>query len=343
LGIIGRNGSGKSTLLKLLASIYRADRGRIRVAGRVAPVIELGVGFQPELAARENIVLNGLMMGLSERDVESRIDAVLDFAELRDFVDLKLKNYSSGMRVRLAFAVMLHVDADVLLLDEVLAVGDISFQRKCESVFRELRERGDKTVLLVTNQPATIGEYCNQAILLERGKVAVAGHPDRVTAGYEELMATPADAVPATEPVGSDRARVTSLELIRNGGEPGFEPGREIRLRATVEAGADIARPGFSVQIRDEANNAVFFPSSVELSSTGPVAAGERLTVETVIENKLAPGRYHAYCAVTDHASDHPMASMRLLRQDVYAELTRRRRRAQISARHELDKALFQQ
>ena len=130
-GIVGRNGSGKSTLLKLLASIYRADAGRIRMAGRLAPFIELGVGFNADLTARENVVLNGVMMGLTPKEMRRRLDAVLEFAELEEFVDLKLKNYSSGMMVRLAFSVMLEADADVLLIDEVLAVGDAAFQQKC--------------------------------------------------------------------------------------------------------------------------------------------------------------------------------------------------------------------
>ena len=141
-GIVGRNGSGKSTLLKIMSSIYRADRGRIRMAGRLAPFIELGVGFNPELTSRENVVLNGVMMGLARREAQRRLDAVLDFAELRDFSDLKLKNYSSGMMVRLAFAVMVEADADIMLVDEVLAVGDASFAQKCMDVFREKRARG---------------------------------------------------------------------------------------------------------------------------------------------------------------------------------------------------------
>ena len=139
-GIVGRNGSGKSTLLKILASIYRADGGSIRMAGRVAPFIELGVGFNLELTARENVVLNGVMMGLSRREARRRLDAVLDFAELEEFVDLKLKNYSSGMLVRLAFSVMIQAEADILLIDEVLAVGDAAFQQKCRDVFAEMRD-----------------------------------------------------------------------------------------------------------------------------------------------------------------------------------------------------------
>src|SRR3954464_4336994 len=149
-GIVGVNGSGKSTLLKILASIYRADAGRVRTAGRVAPFIELGVGFNYELTARENVVLNGVMMGLPRREAQRRLDAVLDFAELRDFVDLKLKNYSSGMMVRLAFSVMIQAEADVLLVDEVLAVGDAAFQEKCAAVFEDMR-RSDRTIVLVTH------------------------------------------------------------------------------------------------------------------------------------------------------------------------------------------------
>ena len=138
-GIVGRNGSGKSTLLKILAGIYAADAGSIRMAGRVAPFIELGVGFNPDLTARENVTLNGVMMGLSRREARRRLDAVLDFAELREFVDLKLKNYSSGMLVRLAFSSMIQAEADILLIDEVLAVGDAAFQQKCADVFDEMR------------------------------------------------------------------------------------------------------------------------------------------------------------------------------------------------------------
>ena len=134
-GVVGRNGSGKSTLLKLIASIYRADRGRIAVAGRLAPFIELGVGFNPELDARDNIVLNGVMMGLSPREAKRRMAAVIDFAELDDFIDLKVKNYSSGMLVRLSFSMLTEVEADILLVDEVLAVGDAAFQQKCFDLF----------------------------------------------------------------------------------------------------------------------------------------------------------------------------------------------------------------
>ena len=171
-GIVGRNGSGKSTLLKILASIYRADPGRVRMAGRVAPFIELGVGFNPELTARENVVLNGVLMGLTRREAQRRLDAVIDFAELHEFADLKLKNYSSGMMVRLAFAVMVQADADIMLIDEVLAVGDAAFAQKCMDVFHEQRRAG-KTIVLVTHDMATVQSLCHRAMLLARGRDAV--------------------------------------------------------------------------------------------------------------------------------------------------------------------------
>ena len=168
----GRNGSGKSTLLKILASIYRADAGRVRMAGRVAPFIELGVGFNPELTARENGVLNGVLMGLTLREARRRLDAVLEFAELEDFVDLKLKNYSSGMMVRFAFAVMVQADADIMLIDEVLAVGDAAFAQKCMDVFHE-RRRAGKTIVLVTHDMATVQTLCHRAMLLARRRAAL--------------------------------------------------------------------------------------------------------------------------------------------------------------------------
>src|ERR1700742_1998226 len=175
-GIVGRNGSGKSTLLKLLASIYRADAGTIRMAGRLAPFIELGVGFNQELTARENAVLNGVMMGLTPKESRDRLDGVIEFAELEDFVDLKLKNYSSGMLVRLAFSLMLEVDADILLIDEVLAVGDAAFQQKCADAFHEMKAAG-KTIVLVTHEMSTVEEYCHRAMLISGGQIAPIGDP----------------------------------------------------------------------------------------------------------------------------------------------------------------------
>src|SRR4051795_10390460 len=182
-GIVGRNGSGKSTLLKLLASIYRADAGSIRMAGRLAPFIELGVGFNPDLTARENVTLNGVMMGLTGKEARRRLDAVLEFAELEEFVDLKLKNYSSGMLVRLAFSVMIQAEADILLIDEVLAVGDAAFQQKCRDVFAEMRG-GGRTLVLVTHDMTAVQRYCHRAMLLEEGGISYIGDPEEAGRQY---------------------------------------------------------------------------------------------------------------------------------------------------------------
>jgi ABC-type polysaccharide/polyol phosphate transport system ATPase subunit len=185
-GIVGRNGSGKSTLLKILASIYRADTGRIRMAGRLAPFIELGVGINPELTARENFTLNRVMMGLGRREAKHRLDSVLEFAELQQFVDLKLKNYSSGMLVRLAFAVMVQADADIMLVDEVVAVGDAAFGQKCLDVFRAKRDAG-KTIVLVTHDMATVQAFCDRAMLIHDGEPVVLGEPDDAALVYYRL------------------------------------------------------------------------------------------------------------------------------------------------------------
>src|SRR4051794_6145154 len=206
-GIVGRNGSGKSTLLKILASIYRPDAGRVRTAGLVAPFIELGVGFNPELTARENGVLNGVLMGLTLKESRRRLDAVLDFAELGDFVDLKLKNYSSGMMVRLAFAVMVQADADIMLIDEVLAVGDAAFAQKCMDVFHNRRAAG-KTVVLVTHDMTTVQELCDRALLVHDGQLVYLGDTEQAAMQYYRLNFAPVRSQEGKEAVATINARL---------------------------------------------------------------------------------------------------------------------------------------
>jgi len=186
VGIVGRNGSGKSTLLKCVAGIYRADRGRIAARGRLSPFIELGVGFNANLRARDNVLLNGVMLGMTPDRARDCFDEVIEYAGLEEFVDLKLKNYSSGMQVRLAFAVMIQVDADVLLIDEVLAVGDAVFQRKCLETLERKREQGCG-VVLVTHDMDAVVRTCDRAILLDRGRVVEVGDPGQVAESYHRL------------------------------------------------------------------------------------------------------------------------------------------------------------
>ena len=183
LGIVGANGSGKSTLLKILASVYAADAGTVRVAGRVAPFIELGVGLNPELAAFDNVVMSGVMMGLTPDVARSLYPEIIEFAGLEAYTKVKLKNYSSGMRVRLAFAVMAQVDADILLVDEVLAVGDAEFRAKCLDRLHRLRDAG-KTIVFVTHAMDVMKAQCDRAILLEDARIAMEGDPDEVAKRY---------------------------------------------------------------------------------------------------------------------------------------------------------------
>lgn len=185
LGIIGRNGSGKSTLLKVLSGIYVPDKGDVEVYGTLVPFIELGVGFNPELTGRENVYLNGALLGFSNEEVDEMYDEIVEFAELKDFMDQKLKNYSSGMQVRLAFSIAIRARGDILVLDEVLAVGDAAFQKKCNDYFASLH--GNQTVILVTHSMENVTKFCDRAIMIEEGKIACEGKPEKVAKAYLNL------------------------------------------------------------------------------------------------------------------------------------------------------------
>ena len=182
-GIIGLNGSGKSTLLKIIAGIYQPDSGSVRVHGQMSPFIELGVGFNPDLTGRDNIRINATLLGLSRRELDERFDSILEFAELERFVDQKLKNYSSGMQLRLAYSIAIQVPFDILLLDEVLAVGDQEFQMKCFDTFRQMRADG-KTIVFVSHDLRSVSKFCDRALLLEHGEMRALGPADEVIAEY---------------------------------------------------------------------------------------------------------------------------------------------------------------
>ena len=185
VGIVGRNGSGKSTLLKTLANIYYPEKGSIQINGNLIPFIELGVGFNPELTGRENIYLNGALLGFSNHEMDEMYDEIVEFAELEDFMDQKLKNFSSGMQVRLAFSIAIRAKGDILLLDEVLAVGDAAFQQKCDEYFSAIK--GKQTVVLVTHSMENVTRFCDRAILIEDGKIALEGNPETVAKAYTDL------------------------------------------------------------------------------------------------------------------------------------------------------------
>lgn len=185
VGIVGRNGSGKSTLLKILAQIYYPEQGTVEVNGTMVPFIELGVGFNPELTGRENVYLNGALLGFSRKEMDAMYAEIVQFAELEPFMDAKLKNYSSGMQVRLAFSIAVRAKGDILILDEVLAVGDADFQKKCNDYFSSLH--GEQTVILVTHSMENVRRFCDRAILIEKGEIKAEGDPEAVATAYENL------------------------------------------------------------------------------------------------------------------------------------------------------------
>jgi ABC-2 type transport system ATP-binding protein len=275
------------------------------MAGRLAPFIELGVGFNPDLTAHENVVLNGVMMGLSRREAARRLDAVVEFAELQDFVELRLKNYSSGMMVRLAFAVMVQADPDIMLIDEVLAVGDAAFAQKCTDVFREKRRAG-KTIVLVTHDMATVQAFCHRALLLHDGEVRYIGEPEEAALRYYRLnFAAPGQDGDRRQDgaVPDVNARVVEAWLEDEAGErvENVEQGDPIRLVVVAEAMQDLESGVFGFHFLNADGVQVFgFNQPLALGDgPGRVAAGERVRLRARIENPLVPGRYAVRCMVS--------------------------------------------
>jgi ABC-type polysaccharide/polyol phosphate transport system ATPase subunit len=296
-GIAGRNGSGKSTLLKCIAGIYGCQ-GDIWVRGRMSTFIELGVGFNPDLAARDNVIMNGIMMGLSPREARRRYDSVIDFAELGEFKDLKLKNYSSGMHVRLAFSVAIQVDAEILLIDEVLAVGDAAFQQKCFDVFNQMRDHG-RTIIFVTHDMGSLQRFCHRAMLLERGEMIHIGDPKDVADRYLEINfgrdPGQIDDSGTETHAGDGDARVLEVWVEDEQGTrlPALPQGRRATLKALVQFGVEVIDPQASVYVVNDDQKTVFVASTVlALENSGHYAAGERVLFSFSFDNVLAPGRY---------------------------------------------------
>jgi ABC-type polysaccharide/polyol phosphate transport system ATPase subunit len=321
-GIVGRNGSGKSTLLKILASIYRAEHGRVRMAGRLAPFIELGVGFNMELTARENVVLNGVMMGLTRHQAAHRLDTILEFAELRDYTDLKLKNYSSGMLVRLAFSTMVQADADIMLIDEVLAVGDASFAQKCLDVFREKRRTGT-TLVLVTHDMATVQAFCDRALLIHDGEQRYLGDPEEAALRYYRLnfgadvSSRPGDPPPAAVP--DVNVKLLEVWLANDAGErvENVEQDKPFTLGLLAESRHELAQPVFNFHCLNEDGVWVFAFSKAITDESGaplPMAAGEQVRITAQIENPLVPGRYSLECWISRARDEQGNVALHVLK-----------------------------
>lgn len=285
-GIVGRNGSGKSTLLKIIASIYQPTKGKIDVKGKLVPFIELGVGFNPELTGRENVYLNGAMLGFSKREVENMYEDIVEFAELERFMDQKLKNYSSGMQVRLAFSMATRSKADILLIDEVLAVGDADFQRKCFNYFKTLK-RDEKTVVFVTHDMEAVREYCDRAMLIENSRVTKIGSTSEITQSYTKLFNSNKENISQSTEEGrwgDNSVRIEKIDIkIKS----------KVQITIEIKAKKDIQGPIVGFRVRDASGKEILGTNTkIEEHKLPSMKAGDSLSIIWEIENIFADGRY---------------------------------------------------
>lgn len=290
-GIVGRNGSGKSTLLKILAGIYSPNKGKVEINGSLTPFIELGVGFNPELTGRENVYLNGAMLGFSRKEIDAMYQDIVDFAEIERFMDQKLKNYSSGMQVRLAFSIAIRADTEILILDEVLAVGDAAFQQKCFDYFEKLKQ-DKKTIVFVTHDMSAVQRFCTKALIIENGEIKAMGSPEKVAAIYTE------DNLPKSE-------KEKALGIVNNNIKAGAqEKPVDGKVRLTFEyktdsqedtyVGFSLIKDGFTVGEM----NSKLYPSSKK--------AGK--IIYNLSVNDLNPGVYDVSASLFNATTKAPLA-----------------------------------
>ncbi|HEX5450025.1 MAG TPA: ABC transporter ATP-binding protein [Gaiellaceae bacterium] len=304
VGLVGRNGSGKSTLLRLISEIIKPTSGRIEVGGRVASLLELGAGFHQDFTGRENVYLNGSIHGLSRARVREVMDEIVAFAELERFIDLPVRTYSSGMYMRLGFAVASHIQSDVLLLDEVFAVGDEQFQRKCFGKVAEFKGRGG-TIIFVSHDAQAVERLCDRAVLLREGRVAFDGETRAAIAEYRRLLA--ADANPdeleaGLREWGSGEARIDEAELLDAAGEARmqFAAGEPVTVRLVVSADSGIAAPRVSLELRDD-GGVVLGGASRDTAELGWNGAGGTRELRFELDRlPLADGRFHLRLALMD-------------------------------------------
>ena len=302
-GIVGRNGSGKSTLLKLLAGVYVPNDGTIEINGSLTPFIELGVGFNHELTGRENIFLNGALLGLDRKKMESIYDDIVDFAELHAFMDQKLKNYSSGMQVRLAFSIAIRANSAILLLDEVLAVGDAIFQEKCFNYFKELK-REKKTVVLVSHDSTALQEFCDAGVLIEKGEIVSSGPISKVINDYTEILNSKEEKDGQTENIGTQSQKnewgtgdIVVQKCSTHGSKKGSiqtvftDTDKEIIIRVEYRAKSDQAAPVYGITVTDASGERLFVSNTMWLhKQTKDVMSGENVVVEWKIPNVFNTG-----------------------------------------------------
>lgn len=300
-GILGRNGSGKSTLLKIIAEIYQPTSGKVAHYGKMVSFIELGVGFKSELTGRENVFLNGALLGFSKKKIEAMYNDVVDFAELEEFMDQKLKNYSSGMKVRLAFSMAIRAKADILILDEVLAVGDAAFQKKCNNYFKTLKDDG-KTVILVTHNMGAVRQYCSKAIVINEGKVQFEGSPDDAADKYLSLFNDSNKTIKGKEKLSdieTSGVKLKDIKIVQNN-----EKSRTVQFKKDFSLEMKLFAPKsykdvvVGVHFRDQSERSIVAISSKTFGTISLKKGWNTLTLD--IQNIFADGEYYVNLAIEE-------------------------------------------
>ncbi|AZI58526.1 ABC transporter ATP-binding protein [Nakamurella antarctica] len=312
-GLIGENGSGKSTLLKCVAQILMPDKGSVTVNGRIAALLELGSGFHPELSGRENVYLNGSILGLTKKELERKFDAIVDFAGISEFIDQPVKNYSSGMYVRLGFAIAINVDPDILLVDEVLAVGDAAFQEKCMDKFADFRRQG-KTVVIVSHAMGSLRSMCDQAIWLEHGKLVKAGKANEIVDGYMDAshQARAEIVLPDAQPIaptegrsGSGEAFISLVETLAADGSrrDRFRTGDPLTLRLHYNCGVPIEQAAFGYALENA--DGVYVWAHNTIDADHPVASLQGIgSIDLMIPAlPLQPGTFDLTASIVNQNS----------------------------------------
>jgi ABC-type polysaccharide/polyol phosphate transport system ATPase subunit len=317
-GLVGENGSGKSTMLKLLARILNPDGGTVAVQGKISALLELGAGFHPELSGRENVYLNGAILGLKHKELERRFDGIVDFAGIGAFIDEPVKNYSSGMYVRLGFSVAINVDPDVLLVDEVLAVGDEAFQRKSSEKFAELKEQG-KTIVLVSHSMGSVQSLCDEVAWFEHGNMKKLGRPREIIESYTgDVQVDRRVDDEGKVRWGSGEIQIERVEVLDLHGAPidTVKNGRPLMLRLHYEASEPVRQPGFGVALNTVQGFAVTGPNSIDVDCIPAVIEGSGYVDVEFESFNLLPGTYDLSVGVCDrtkfHTYDHRQNILRI-------------------------------
>lgn len=317
-GVIGQNGSGKSTLLKCMAGILQPNKGSVRVHKRMSALLELGAGFHPELSGRDNVFLNAAILGMTRRDIAARFDDIVEFSGLQSFIDAPVKTYSSGMYVRLAFAVAINVDPRLLIIDEILAVGDVTFQQRCLEKFVEFRNEG-RTIILVTHAMNTVKDMCDRAIWLTHGVVTGEGDPSELVDEYTEMMlGENVRAADGSIRRGSGESQISKVELfVRGKDEPvkRFRTGDDVTLRLHYTSVKGVPKPVIGIAIEQLGGSIVTSPNTRDVGMLPEALTGDGVIEVDLRSVPLLPGTYDLHTSITDfsrsHVYDHLQVALR--------------------------------